>query len=374
MASLNQNYLIFLLDDTALDAHSMPVQSLDFGLLMGDVVPRDGLQRPLLTSGSPTHAPVPRRASKQPINVTHVHQTVVQNFGPVPAACPATVAEGTSGLSCLESALAVPQGSVYKPPSRWKHRSKTQVAAGVAKHVHDGTIAFGTSLPAMVHAPTSDVVTADDCLSMIATPAITSVPTPDGVTAAAPPITQHVRNVMARLLMQKHEQNSTPALCTPTAVPPAAQVGGGPVAEAVARHFALQAERSEAAHATAQVERDACAATARLLASAGWHEKAAAKMAAAPIPARAHAPLLPASDGVISLRPTSTRSSTPSAISPGQEAAVGAWRGSLVAASSLRPPPAGEALTPVQVAVAGVVDLPPGERRARVAKKSDNFD
>ena len=42
----------FWFDDTALDANSMPVQSLDFGLLMGDVVPRDGLQRPLLTSGS----------------------------------------------------------------------------------------------------------------------------------------------------------------------------------------------------------------------------------------------------------------------------------------------------------------------------------
>ena len=100
----------------------------------------------------------------------------------------------------------------------------------------------------MLHAPTSDEVTTDSCLSMIATPAITSVPTPDGVTAAAPPITQHVRNVMARLLMQKHEQNSTPTLCTPTAVPPAAQVGGGPVAEAVARHFALQAERKAAKH------------------------------------------------------------------------------------------------------------------------------
>ena len=33
----------FWFDDTALDADSMPVQSLDFGLLMGDVVPRDGL-------------------------------------------------------------------------------------------------------------------------------------------------------------------------------------------------------------------------------------------------------------------------------------------------------------------------------------------
>ena len=38
-----------------------------------------------------------------------------------------------------------------------------------------------------------------------------------------------------------------------------------------------------------------------------------------------------------------------------------------MAASSLRPPPAGATMTPVQVAVAGVVDLPPGERRARVA-------
>ena len=34
---------------------------------------------------------------------------------------------------------------------------------------------------------------------------------------------------------------------------------------------------------------------------------------------------------------------------------------------SMRPPPAGATMTPVQVAVAGVVDLPPGERRARVA-------
>ena len=77
----------FWLDDAALDASSMPVQSLDFGLLMGEVFPRDGLQRPLLTTGSPTHAHVPRRTSKQPINVTHVHQTVVQHFGHGPAAC-----------------------------------------------------------------------------------------------------------------------------------------------------------------------------------------------------------------------------------------------------------------------------------------------
>ena len=130
----------FLLHDTALDEHSMPVESLDFGLLIGDVVPRDGIQRPLLMSGSPAHAPVPRRASKQPINVTHVHQTVVQNFGPVAAACPTTVAESTSGLACLEDSLDVPRGSVYTPASRWKHRNKMQVAAGAAPHQHDGAM------------------------------------------------------------------------------------------------------------------------------------------------------------------------------------------------------------------------------------------
>ena len=48
----------FWFDDSALDADSTPVQSLDFGLLLGDEVPRDGLQRPLLTSGSPVRTPV----------------------------------------------------------------------------------------------------------------------------------------------------------------------------------------------------------------------------------------------------------------------------------------------------------------------------
>ena len=172
----------------------------------------------------------------------------------------------------------------------------------------------------------------------VATPPITLVPTAGSVTAAAPPSTQHVRDVMARVLMQKHEQTHARACCTPTAVPLAPQVAGGPVAEAVARHFAVQAERNEADRVAAQVERDACSATARVLASAGWHEKAAATMAAAPIPACTPAPLLPATDGVISLRPIAVRSKPPSAISPGQEAAVGAWKGSLVAASSLRPP------------------------------------
>ena len=85
-----------------------------------------------------------------------------------------------------------------------------------------------------------------------------------------------------------------------------------------------------------------------------------------PPPVHRTAPPLPATDEVVSLRPISRGTAAPM-MHPSQEAAVGAWRGSLVAASSLRPPLAGAPLTPVQVAVAGVFDLPPGERRARVA-------
>ena len=186
---------------------------------------------------------------------------------------------------------------------------------------------------------------------------------PSSLTVATRPVPRHVLDVMARVRMQQHEQQSRPTTeCTPNVLPPATQVGGGLVAEAIARHFSIEAGRSEVALNSAQAERDGCYATARLLARAGWHEKAAAAMAAAPKPTRVAAPMLPASDGVISLRPTAVRSKAPSTISPGQEAAVGAWKGSLVAASSLRPPLAGETLTPVQVAVEGVVDLdlPPG--------------
>ena len=63
--------------------------------------------------------------------------------------------------------------------------------------------------------------------------------------------------------------------------------------------------------------------------------------------------------GVISCPP-------PTLASPHDPLAV-AWQGSLVAASSLLPPPPGTTLTPVQVAVEGVSFLPPGERRAKVA-------
>ena len=155
----------------------------------------------------------------------------------------------------------------------------------------------------------------------------------------------------------------TTLIPTPTQTP-AAQVRGGRIAEDMARHAAIGAELSEAARTLAQAERDRCAATARLLVSAGWCKKAEAVMAAAPAITHTSAPIPTAAGSVISLQPTAVRGTARSTVVPSQETAVTAWKGSLVAASSLRPPLAGATLTPVQVAVAGVFDLPPGERRA----------
>ena len=121
--SLNASIVWF--DATAFDADCLLVESLDFGLLTGDVVPRDGMQRPLLTSGSPTHVPVPRRASKQPIHITHVHQTVIQAQPQVlVVAAQLATTESTHGLSCLERALSVPQGTIHPSASKWRHRNK----------------------------------------------------------------------------------------------------------------------------------------------------------------------------------------------------------------------------------------------------------
>ena len=323
------------------------------------------MQRPLLTSGSPVHAPVPRRASKQPIHITHVHQTVIQAQVPVVAAQLATTAESTHGLSCLERALSVPQGTIHPSSSKWKHRNKVQVAAGIAPHVHDGAMEFGTRLPAPLHTDGHDVPTEGDDLDLLAMPPSAPVYT-SCLEPAAPKVSQRVQDVIARSGVQQVATCHQATIFSPPP-PPTPHVQGGPVAEAIARHFAVAAERSEVLRKVAQVDRDRCVATARLLARAGWSDRADAIMAAAPAPARTIAPLLPASDSVISLRPVAIHSPPHSAMAPSQEAAVGAWKGSLVAASSLRPPQIGTTLTPVQVAVAGVFDLPPGERRARVA-------
>jgi hypothetical protein len=36
------------LDETAFDAECLPLESLDFATFSGDVVPRDGVQRPII--------------------------------------------------------------------------------------------------------------------------------------------------------------------------------------------------------------------------------------------------------------------------------------------------------------------------------------
>ena len=135
--------------ESSFDAQAVQVESMDFASLMGDVVPRDGLQRPILTSGSPVRARASRRDDSRPTHVTHVHQTIIQasNSAPIAVAVEATAAEGTSGLSHLERALHVPSGSIHAPASKWKHRSKAMVAAGMPAHQHDGSMQCGSMLP-----------------------------------------------------------------------------------------------------------------------------------------------------------------------------------------------------------------------------------
>ena len=160
------------LDETAFNAECLPVESLDFAIFSGDVVPRDGVQRPILIGSDGPRPRASRAPREQPVHVTHVHQTVIQSTLPVVQAHAATAAEGTSGLTCLERALSVRQGSIYKPTSKWRHRSKSQVESGVPPHTQDGTLSFGTSLLQQTVQPHTE---ADD-LDMIATPAATHTP------------------------------------------------------------------------------------------------------------------------------------------------------------------------------------------------------
>ena len=166
------NASLFWLDETAFNAECLPLESLDFATFSGDVVPRDGIQRPILIGGDAPGPRTPRAQREQPVHVTHVHQTVIQSTMPVAQAHAATAAEGTSGLTCLERALSVRPGSIYKPTPKWRHRSKSQVESGVPPHTHNGTLAFGTHLPQHTPQPPTK---ADD-LDMIATPTATHTP------------------------------------------------------------------------------------------------------------------------------------------------------------------------------------------------------
>ena len=60
----------------------------------------------------------------------------------------------------------------------------------------------------------------------------------------------------------------------------------------------------------------------------------------------------------ISLSPREVISCAPPALASPREPVAVSWQGSLVAASSLLPPPAGTTLTPVQVAVEGIPVCP----------------
>ena len=152
------------LDDASFDADSMPLESMDVATFSGDVVPRNGIQRPILIGGDGTRPHAPRAAREKPVHVTHIHQTIIQSTMPVAQVHVATPSEGTSGLTCLERALSARPGSIYKPTSKWRHRTKAQVESGVPHHAQNGTLSFGTLLPpqdlqppsAMRSGPTGD--------------------------------------------------------------------------------------------------------------------------------------------------------------------------------------------------------------------------
>ena len=155
------------LNETAFIADSMPLESMDFAIFSGDVVPRDGIQRPILTGGDGTRPHARRAVREKPVHVTHVHQTVIQSTLPVAQVHVTTPAEVTLGLTCLERAISARPGSICKPTSKWRHRTKAQVESGVPPHAPNGTLSFGTNLLQQ----TVQLQPEADVLDMIATPA-----------------------------------------------------------------------------------------------------------------------------------------------------------------------------------------------------------
>jgi hypothetical protein len=270
------NASIAWFDATAFDAECLPVESLDFGLLNGDVVPRDGIQRPLLTSGSPVHAPVPRRASKQPIHVTHVHQNVFQTFANDAPAGGATAAEGTSGLSQLERALHVPSGSIHPPAAKWKHRNKAMIAAGMPAHVHEGSIQCGSMLPPPLHHAASPLAPESEPVLMIEhVPHVSSVP----LTPSPAHSSQHARDVIARITVQVIAPPPTIIHQRPQAQSERATTLGH-AGDAIARMAAEATALAHVERGRVLSERDRCTATARLLHRAGKVDQADQVMAA----------------------------------------------------------------------------------------------
>ena len=199
--ALMLNTSIEWFSESSFDAQAVQVESMDFASLMGDVVPRDGLQRPILTSGSPVRSRASRRGDSRPTHVTHVHQTIIQapKSAPIAVAVEATAAEGTSGLSHLERALRVPRGSIHAPASRWKHRSKAMVAAGMPAHQHDGAMQCGSMLPPpLLHVPPPSTAGPEPALMIEYVPPVSVVP----LTPSPAHGSQHARDAIARMTAQ----------------------------------------------------------------------------------------------------------------------------------------------------------------------------
>ena len=103
------NASLFWLDETAFDAECLPIESLDFATFSGDVVPRDGIQRPILIGSDAPRPRAPRAPREQPVHVTHVHQTVIQSTLPVVQVHAATGSRGHIGPH-------LPRASPFRTP------------------------------------------------------------------------------------------------------------------------------------------------------------------------------------------------------------------------------------------------------------------
>ena len=172
------------------------------------------------------------------------------------------------------------------------------MAAGIAPYTHDGALAYGTMLPAPLRCAASEVPLDSDGLDLLVMPSPSPVQAA-GPEPAGPKMSQRVIDLIARGALQRTAVLTPIVTGNPNTPSPMPQARLGPVAEVIARIAAVSAERCEVTRRSDQAERDRCAATARLLASAGWCDRAEAIMAAAPHPMHHAAPPPPASDVVV---------------------------------------------------------------------------
>ena len=124
-------------------------------------------------------------------------------------------------------------------------------------------------MPVPMHDAASELPTDGDGLDLLVMPSPTPVQAA-GPEPAGPKMSQRVLDLISRGTLQRSAVLTLQATFTPSTPSPMTQARHGPVAEAIARIAAVSAERCEVTRRSDQAERDRCAATARLLASAGW--------------------------------------------------------------------------------------------------------